>query len=141
MKARTQLIKVGIVCLCPKFWTSLKLDVISIQVLQTIEDSYRNCIKKKICKYSQFWGEMWKCCEIFLMFKNFFEKDLSNDLMVKLQTVDIYLGHMRHVFFYYHLSCVEIVWNPDCLHSSWQFCMPWYAFVLSLEIFLMNWKI
>ena len=94
--------------LCPKFSTSLKLDVISIQMLQTIEDSCKNRIKKKICKYFQFLGEMWKFCEIFLMFKNFFWKDLSNVLMVKLQTIDIHLGHMRRVFFNYHLF---LGWN------------------------------
>ena len=33
------------------------------------------------------------------MFKNFLEKDLSDVLMVKLQTIDIYLGHMRLKFF------------------------------------------
>ena len=31
--------------------------MISIQVLQTVEDSCKNCIKKKLCKYFQFWGD------------------------------------------------------------------------------------
>ena len=73
--------------------------MISIQVLQTVEDSCKKYIKKKICKYFQFWGENVKICDLFLMFKNIFNKDLLNVLMVKLQTVDIYLGHTRLSFF------------------------------------------
>ena len=73
--------------------------MITIQVLQTVEDSCKKCIKKKICKYFQFWGENVKTLRFFLMFKNFFNKDLLNVLMVKLQTVDIYLGHTRLGFF------------------------------------------
>ena len=84
--------------LCLKFSTSLKLDVISIQMLQTIEDSCMKCIKKKICKYFQFWGENVKMCGVFLMFKNTFKKDLLNVLMVELQTIAIYLGHTRLSF-------------------------------------------
>ena len=82
-------------CWSPKFWTSLKLDVISMQLLQTVEDSCKNWNKKKIWKYSLFWGENVKICEFFFMFKNIFENDLLNVLMAKLQTIDIYLGHTR----------------------------------------------
>ena len=69
-----------------------------MQLLQTVEDSCKKCIKKKICKYFQFWGENTKICEFFLMFKNIFKNDLLNVLMVKLQTIDIYLGHTRFSF-------------------------------------------
>ena len=72
--------------------------MISIQVLQTVEDSCKKCIKKKICKYFQFWGENLTICEFFLMFKNIFKKDLLNVLMVELQTIDIYLGQTRLSF-------------------------------------------
>ena len=48
-----------------KFSTSLRLDVISIQVLQTVEDNCNKCIKKKVCKYSQFWGEDVKILDFF----------------------------------------------------------------------------
>ena len=72
--------------------------MISIQVLQTVEDSCKKCIKKKISKYFQFWGENVKICEFCLMLKNIFKKDLLNVLMVELQTIDIYLGHTRLSF-------------------------------------------
>ena len=49
----------------PKFSTSLKLDVISIQALQTVEDNCKECIKEEIRKYFQFWGENVKTCVIF----------------------------------------------------------------------------
>ena len=91
-------IKVSMKCWSPKFWTSVKLDVISMQLLQTVEDSCKNWNKKKICKYFQFWGENMIICEFFLMFKNFLKKDLLNVLMIKLQTIDIYLGHRGLVF-------------------------------------------
>ena len=51
-----------------------------------------------------YWVKIWW---FFLMFKNMFENDLSNVLMVKLQTIDIYLGHMRHVF----LLSSYLLWN------------------------------
>ena len=73
--------------------------MIRIQVLQTVEDSCKKCLKKKICKYFQFWGENVKIFDIFLMFKNFFNKDILNLLTVKLQTLAIYLGHTRLIFF------------------------------------------
>ena len=76
--------------------------MISIQILQTVEDNCEKCVKKKICKFSQFWGENVKTFVIFFMFKNLFNKDLLNVLMVKLQTVDIYLGHTRLSFFSWH---------------------------------------
>ena len=44
----------------------------------------------------------------FFMFKNILNKDLLNVLMVKLQTVDIYLGHTRLNFFSWHEICPEI---------------------------------
>ena len=94
--------------LSPKFLTSLKLDVISTQVLQNVEDSCKKCIKKKICKYFQFGGENVKICDLFLMFKIFFNKDLLKVLMVKLQTVDIDLGRTRLSFFSCHEICPEI---------------------------------
>ena len=72
--------------------------MISIQLLQTVEDSCKKCIKKKKCKYSYFWGENVKSCDFFLMYKNILKKDLLNVLMVKLQTIDIYLGHIRLSF-------------------------------------------
>ena len=72
-------------------------------MLQTIEDTCKNRIQKKICKYFQFLGEdVW----FFLCSTTFFDKDLSNVLMVMLQTIDIYVGHMRRVF-YYHLLFVQ----------------------------------
>ena len=55
--------------------------------------------KEKKCKYFQLWGENVKICDYFLMFKIFFNKDLLNVLMVKLQTVDIDLGHTGLSFF------------------------------------------
>ena len=69
-----------------------------MQVLPTVEDSCKKCIKKKTCKYFQFWGENVKICEYFLMFKNIFKTDLLNVLMVNLQTIDIYLAHTRLSF-------------------------------------------
>ena len=51
-----------------------------------------------MCKNFQFWGENVKIYDFFLMFKNIFENDLLNVLMVKLQTIDIYLGHTRLSF-------------------------------------------
>ena len=72
--------------------------MISIQVLQTVKDSCEKCIKKKMCKYFQFWGENVKICEFLLLFKNIFKKDLLNVLMVELQAIDIYLGHTRLSF-------------------------------------------
>ena len=66
--------------------------MISIHVLQTVEDSCKKCIERKICEYFQFWGENMKICDFFYV-QDFFNKDLLNVLMVKLQTVDIYLGH------------------------------------------------
>ena len=83
--------------LSPKFSTSLKLHVISIQVVQTVEDSCKKCIKRKICKYSQFWGENVKICDFIFVFRNI-KKNLLNVLMVELQTIDIYLGHTRLSF-------------------------------------------
>ena len=72
--------------------------MISIQVLQTIEDSCKKCIKKKICKYFQFWGENVEICDFFWMFKNILKKDLLNVLRNILQPIDIYLGHTRLSF-------------------------------------------
>ena len=54
------------------FSTSWNLDVISIQVFQTVEDGFKKWIKKKICKYAQFWSENMNILWFFFMFKNFF---------------------------------------------------------------------
>ena len=62
--------------LSPRFWTSLKLDVISIQVLQTVEDSCKKCIKK-ICKYFQFWGDNVKICEFFDVWEHFLKRSFE----------------------------------------------------------------
>ena len=82
--------------------------MISIQVLQTEEDSCKKCIRKKICKYFQFWGENMTFCDIVFDVQEFFKKDLLNVLMVKLQTIDIYLGHTRPSFFRWHEISPEI---------------------------------
>ena len=84
--------------LSPKFPFPLKLDVISIQVLQTVEGSFKKCVKKKICKYFQFGGENVKICDFFWMFKNIIKIDLLHVLMAKIQRIDIYLGHTRLIF-------------------------------------------
>ena len=78
--------------------------MITIQVFQTVEDS----CKKSIKKYANTLNFGVKICEFFLMFKNIFENDLLNVLMVKLQTVDIYLGYTRLSFFSWHEICPEI---------------------------------
>ena len=64
--------------LSPRFSASLKLDVISIQVIQTVEESCKKCMKKKICKYFQFWGENMKICDFFYVQELFLKKDLLN---------------------------------------------------------------
>ena len=48
-----------------------------------------------------------KICDFFYV-QELFKKDLLNVLMVKLQTVDIYLGHTRLSFFSWHEICPEI---------------------------------
>ena len=90
--------------------------MISIQLIQTVEDSCKKCIKK--CKYLKFWGENVKIRDFFLMFKNFFNKDLLDVLMVKLQTVDIYLGHTRLSFFSWYEMCPEIRQMPTTSYKT-----------------------
>ena len=128
---------------------------------------YKNWTKKEICKYSQFRGENVKILRFFLPKPH----EIHWNLLFPFSTITVnnwswkndHIGSnlkkkrffysrvcatgtwkftdLNICFFYYHLICFEIVWNLYYLHCSWQFCMPWYAFVLSLEIFLMNWKI
>ena len=50
----------------PKCSTSLKLDVITIQVLQTVEDSCKKCIKKENMQIFSILG--WKCENFVICF-------------------------------------------------------------------------
>ena len=69
-----------------------------MQVLHIVEDSCKNWIKKKICKYSHFWGENVNIWWFFFMFKNIFltkiKSTLKHQLTIYLVMMELVINHI-----------------------------------------------